>query len=152
MFRYINMPKLVATYLHEFNTNTSGVVSNLYKFIFCLCLPFVSTTFRRARLNALAIAECTVSADQISRVLNKLTGAEILSMVGGEDYMVAYEYESGSESNFCYTTNAEGVPYRDPANSVYMTIRLNDAERDDVDSYLSLLVPFYVQTIITYIS
>lgn len=76
MFRYIDMPKLVAYYLREFSYRRDGTTSTLYQFVFSLCLPFVSKQFRSARLAALAIAECTNSADQIKRLFDKLMGGD----------------------------------------------------------------------------
>ena len=141
MFKYINMPKLVATYLREFSCDAEGRPSALYKFIFCLCLPFVSATFRRARLNALAIAECTNSGEQIKRVLKAITGAEIEYRGGAVDYEVSYGApEDGVEAM---------VSYGDPTNVVVATVQLNDATRSDVEAYLSFLVPFYIKLIIT---
>jgi hypothetical protein len=149
MFRYINMPKLVATYLREFSCDAEGKPSALYKFIFCLCLPFVSATFRRARLNALAIAECTNSGDQIARVLQAITGAEMTYVGGTEDYEVSYDAVGQTMLSFDDTFNEPVVSYGDPRNMVVATIRLNGASRQDVESYLTLLVPFYVNLLIT---
>lgn len=152
MFRYINMPKLVATYLREFSCNAEGRPSALYKFIFCLCLPFVSATFRRARLIALAIAECTDSGDQIARVLKAITGAELSYGDNGTDYEVSYGVpDDGEEAMLTYdgTFNEPIVPYGDPTNVVVATVQLNGANRSDVEAYLSLLVPFYIKLIIT---
>jgi hypothetical protein len=146
------MPKLVATYLREFSCDAEGRPSALYKFIFCLCLPFVSATFRRARLNALAIAECTNSGEQIARVLKAITGAEITYVGGVEDYKVSYGVsEDGIETMLTYdgTFNEPIVPYGDPTNVVVATVQLNGATRFDVEAYLSLLVPFYIKLIIT---
>lgn len=152
MFRYINMPKLVATYLREFSCNAKNEPSILYKFVFCLCLPFVSSTFRRARLIALAIAECTNSGDQITRVLKAITGAEMEIKRNGEDYMVSYNGDGETyENGFIYDGDSEpSVPYGDPVNLVQVDITLNDADESDVLSYLELLVPFYVKLLITW--
>ncbi len=90
------MPRLVAFYLREFSGRADGEVSWLYKFIFCLCLPFVSNTFYRARLIALAIAECTESVAQIDRVLDMITasdssgGATISIERTNEDYLTVF--------------------------------------------------------------
>lgn len=152
MFRYINMPKLVATYLREFSCNAEGRPSALYKFIFCLCLPFVSATFRRARLIALAIAECTNSSDQIARVLKAITGAEISYTGSYTDYEVSYgtpEDGVGAMLTYDGTFNEPIVPYGDPTNAVVATVQLNGATRSDVEAYLSLLVPFYIKLTIT---
>lgn len=153
MFRYINMPKLVATYLREFSCDAEGRPSALYKFIFCLCLPFVSTTFRQARLNALAIAECTNSGDQIARVLKAITGAEIEYVSGVTDYEASYgvpDDEKETLVSYGVPDDGEevGVPYGDPTNVVIATVALNGAARADVEAYLSLLVPFYIKLII----
>lgn len=153
MFKYINMPKLVATYLREFSCNAEGRPSALYKFIFCLCLPFVSATFRRARLIALAIAECTNSGDQIARVLKAITGVEISYTGNGTDYEVSYGVpDDEEEAMVSYGVPNDGeeveVPYDDPTNTVIATVQLNDASRTDVEAYLSLLVPFYIKLII----
>lgn len=154
MFRYINMPKLVATYLREFSCDADSRPSALYKFIFCLCLPFVSVTFRRARLIALAIAECTNSGEQIKRVLRAITGAEITYVGGVTDYEVSYGVpDDGEEAMVSYGMPNDGeevkVPYGDPTNIVIAIVTLNDASRADVETYLSLLVPFYIKLVIT---
>ena len=145
MFRYIDMPKLVAFYLREFSYDAGGNASNLYKFIFCLCLPFVSRTFRRARLIALAIAECTNSQDQITRVLEKITGVsvECTSLDGG--YYMSYN-GTGNAPEFPYGVLSEPlVPYVETPNQLYMYISLNGASEDEVRAYLQLLIPFYVK-------
>lgn len=150
MFRYINMPKLVAFYLREFSTNQAGgSVSILYKFIFCLCLPFLSQTFREARLRALAIAECTNSADQIAKVLNKLTGATLRVESGDEDFYVSYD-ATGEVSDFNYDGTDEQplVPYEPIINFGVLYITLNGASQTDVEAYLRLLIPFYYETTI----
>lgn len=152
MFKYINMPKLVATYLREFSCNADGQPSALYKFIFCLCLPFVSATFRRARLAALAIAECTNSRDQIARVLNAISGAELIYAGSTTEYEVSYGApEDEVEATLTYddTFNAPIISYGDPTNNATVTVRLNGATRTDVEAYLSLLVPFYINLTIT---
>lgn len=143
------MPKLVATYLREFSCDAAGRPSALYKFIFCLCLPFVSATFRQARLNALAIAECTNSGDQIARVLKAITGAEIDYVGGVEDYEVSYDSVGETLLTYDGTFNTPIVPYGDPRNVVIATVQLNGASRSDVEAYLSLLVPFYIKLLIT---
>lgn len=152
MFRYINMPKLVATYLREFSCDAEGKPAMLYKFIFCLCLPFVSATFRQARLNALAIAECTNSGEQIKRVLKAITGAEIEYIGDATDYEVSYGApDDGEEAMVSYGAPDDEeveVPYGDPTNVVIATVTLNGASRADVEAYLSLLVPFYIKLII----
>lgn len=90
------MPRLVAFYLREFSGRADGEVSWLYKFIFCLCLPFVSNTFYRARMIALALAECTESVAQIDRVLDMITasdsssGATISIERTNEDYFTVF--------------------------------------------------------------
>lgn len=151
MFRYINMPKLVATYLHEFNTNASGIVSNLYKFIFCLCLPFVSTTFRRARLNALAIAECTNSGEQIKRVVYKITGAEITFIANDTDYEAPFLGGYSSDGFIYNGVSPTVVPFGSPTNLIVANVSLNNASRQEVESVLYLLVPFYVKLKLNYV-
>lgn len=149
MFRYIDMPKLVAFYLKEFSVQKDGEPSVMYKFIFCLCLPFVSYAFRRARLIALAIAECTNSQDQIQRVLEKITGATIDVIPFSAEYYAAYD---GSDDipQFPYN-NSQGmdnalVPYTPVANAGTFYITLNGASRTEVEGYLPLLIPFYIKT------
>lgn len=150
MFRYINMPKLVATYLREFSCNVAGRPSALYKFVFCLCLPFVSTTFRRARLIALAIAECTNSGDQIARVLYAITGARLEYTGKATDYTVSYDASGQGFTEFFAAEAAPLVPYSDPTNTIIADIYLNGASRSDVEAYLSLLVPFYINVTINW--
>lgn len=144
MFRYIDMPKLVAFYLREFSYDAGGNASNLYKFIFCLCLPFVSRTFRRARLIALAIAECTNSQDQITRVLEKITGVSV-GYTSLDSYYMSYN-GTGNTPEFPYGALSEPlVPYVETPNQLYMYISLNGASEDEVRAYLQLLIPFYVK-------
>ena len=145
MFRYIDMPKLVAFYLREFSYDAGGNASNLYKFIFCLCLPFVSRTFRRARLIALAIAECTNSQDQITRVLEKITGVSVEYTSLDDSYYLSYN-GTGNTPEFPYDALSEPlVPYVETPNQLYMYISLNGASEDEVRAYLQLLIPFYVK-------
>lgn len=93
MFRYIDMPKLVAYYLREFSYRRDGTTSTLYQFVFSLCLPFVSKQFRSARLAALAIAECTNSADQIKRLFDKLMGgdAKLTILSHNNDFLLSWD-------------------------------------------------------------
>lgn len=154
MFRYIDMPKLVAFYLREFSYRADGAPSNLYKFIFSLCLPFVSFTFRKARLNALAIAECTNSQDQITRVLKKITGADMVIDPLSLDYYAPFN-GTGESPDFPYNgsnaaANTPLVLYSPVANAGVITITLNGAPKAEVIAYLELLIPFYIQTTITY--
>lgn len=152
MFKYINMPKLVAFYLREFSTNKRGGVSTLYRFIFCLCLPFLSPTFNRARLIALAIAQCTDSAEQIVRVLNKITGAVMTYERRDDSFYVPYNFDDASAMLSFDGSDATPVaPYGAFPNIVDITIQLNEANADEVLGYLSLLIPFYVKTTITFI-
>lgn len=146
MFKYIDMPKLVAFYLREFSLRTDGTTSNLYKFIFCLCLPFVSAKFRKARLIALAIAECTNSQDQIIRLLETITGATITITPFVDDSMVSYD--GSAEIMMSYDGSAEDDPmvvYEPVANAGIMNIQLNGASKEQVSAYLDLLIPFYVK-------
>lgn len=152
MFKYINMPKLVAFYLREFSINKRGVASTLYRFIFCLCLPFLSPTFNRARLTALAIAQCTDSAEQIVRVLNKITGAVMTYERRDDSFYVPYNFNSRwAMLSFDGSDSTPVAPYGSFPNIVDITIQLNGANADEVLGYLSLLIPFYVKTTITFI-
>lgn len=152
MFKYINMPKLVAFYLREFSINKRGIASVLYQFIFCLCLPFLSPTFNRARLTALAIAQCTDSAEQIIRVLNKITGAVMTYERRDDSFYVPYNFDDPSAMLSFDGSDATPVaPYSAFPNIVDITIRLNGSNADEVLGYLSLLIPFYVKTTITFI-
>lgn len=164
MFRYINMPKLVATYLREFSTDVDGKPSILFKFIFCLCLPFVSSTFRVARLKALAIAECKNSAEQIKRVFNNLTAAKITNIVTLPDYETEFTYERLNSSsttedaeyvrltgfNFDGTDETPEVLYDDTNNVAVIDVQLNGVSQSDVVAYLDLLIPFYVHKILNF--
>lgn len=145
MFKYINMPKLVALYLREFSLRKDGETSVLFKFIFCLCLPFISRTFRKARLIALAIAECTNSQDQITRVLEKITGVSVEYTSLVDSYYMSYN-GTGNTPEFPYGMLSEPlVPYIETPNQLYMYISLNGASEDEVRAYLQLLIPFYVK-------
>lgn len=151
MFRYINMPTLVAFYLREFSLNKLRMPSNLYAFIFCLCLPFISTTFNRARLIALAIAECTNSADQICRVLSKITGATVSVTDRDDNVYVAYSGDDTARFPYSGVEESGSVPYSVTPNVADFTITLNGASATEVLEYLKLLVPFYVKTTVTFI-
>lgn len=144
MFKYINMPRLVAHYLKEFSVRSDGTTSDLYRFMFCLCLPFVFPAFRRARLIALMIAECTNSADQVSRVLFAATGAQIHSIVPG-GAPIAYD-GSGDVPQFAYDGSVDTplVPYGQTPNNNIMYIELGSASLTEVQALLPLLIPFYV--------
>lgn len=145
MFKYIDMPKLVALYLREFSLRKDGETSVLFKFIFCLCLPFISRTFRKARLIALAIAECTNSQDQITRVLEKITGVSVEYTSLDDSYYLSYN-GTGNTPEFPYGMLSEPlVPYIETPNQLYMYISLNGASEDEVRAYLQLLIPFYVK-------
>lgn len=148
------MPKLVAFYLREFSVKSNGEPSLLYKFIFCLCLPFVSQTFRRARLNALAIAECTNSGDQIKRVIEKLTGVTFNIVNLGAEYLTAFD-GSDDVSDFPFNNSSGSdnaiVPFAPESNNIVIYITLNGASKSTVEAYLPLLIPFYVKIDINYI-
>lgn len=144
MFKYIDMPKLVAFFLREFSYRKDGTTSTLYRFVFCLCLPFVSYTFRRARLIALAIAQCTNSRDQITRLLGKITGATATYVTLDENYYLSYN-GAGDTAAIPYNVLTDPImPYATVANSLFMYIQLNGASETEVRQYLQLLVPFYV--------
>lgn len=153
MFKYILMPKLVAFYLKEFSLRKDGSTSDLYKWIFCMCLPFHFNFFRRARLNALMIAECTNSGEQIKKVLFALTGASLGIIAFAESYSTAYG--SGNDApDFAYDfVTGEGalVPYGFVSNAGILAISLNGASRNLVESYLPLLLPFYLDIQIQYL-
>lgn len=173
MFRYIDMPKLVAYYLREFSYRRDGTTSTLYQFVFSLCLPFVSKQFRSARLAALAIAECTNSADQIKRLFDKLMGGDatltilshnndfLLSWDGtGAQPLFPFSYDMKywpSMASLAYTDDPQ-VPYSPSPNLVDLTVTIpsiyDDAKFESVKqtaaAYLQLLIPFYIQTNINY--
>lgn len=159
MFKYINMPTLVAHYLKEFSVRSDTTTSQLYKFIFCLCLPFVSDTFNRARMDALAIAECTTSRDQISRVLNKVTGADVTFIPFRDEFFVGYDGTSDATvEQLLYTVPENVIPTDSPIapfsavpNSGNMLVDLNGYSQAQFESYLSLLIPFYINFKITYV-
>lgn len=111
MFRYIDMPKLVAYYLREFSYRRDGTTSTLYQFVFSLCLPFVSKQFRSARLAALAIAECTNSADQIKRLFNKLMGgdATLTILSYNNDFLLSWD-GTGAEPLFPFSYDMKYWP------------------------------------------
>lgn len=147
------MPKLVAFYLREFSYRSDGSPSLLYKFIFCLCLPFISTTFRRARLIALAIAECTNSKDQILRLLHKLTGATFTLANYDEDFFVVYDNSDDAPPKFAYDGSEDGplIPYTTTINEGTIYVILNGASKEEVEAYYRLLVPFYINYKIQYV-
>lgn len=152
MFKYIDMPKLVALYLREFSLRKDGETSVLFKFIFCLCLPFISRTFRKARLIALAIAECTDSQDQIVRLLKKITGVTVVIVPEYSDYSVQYD-GTGAVPEFAYddTSDTPVIPYDPITNAGSISITLNGASQTEVEGYVSLLIPFYIESHVNYI-
>lgn len=140
------MPKLVAFLLREFSGRSDGSMSTLYKFAFCLCLPFVSQTFRRARLIALAIAECTNSADQISRLINAITGATMTVNQYVDEVFVSYDDTSPLQTPYSYPPTGDPlIPYTPVVNAGEIVITLNGASQSEVQAYLELLLPFYVE-------
>lgn len=153
MFRYIFLPRLVAYYLREFSyypTRATWEGSTLYSFVMCLCLPFISQTFRRARLYALMIAECTNSADQIKRVLNKITGAVLTDdTTFNAPCMIAYNIDSAVQVPYVLSKKTI-IPYSAAVNQTVLHVKLNQATKEEVEAYLSLLIPFYVQYTIIY--
>lgn len=152
MFKYIDMPKLVALYLREFSLRKDGETSVLFKFIFCLCLPFISRTFRKARLIALAIAECTNSQDQIVRLLEKITGVTVEIVPEYSDYHVQYD-GTDEVPEFAYddTSDTPVIPYNPDDNAGGTNITLNGASQTEVEGYVSLLIPFYIESHVNYI-
>lgn len=152
MFKYIDMPKLVALYLREFSLRKDGETSVLFKFIFCLCLPFISRTFRKARLSALAIAECTNSQDQTVRLLEKITGVTVEIVFGYSDYNVQYNgTDEVPEFSYDGTSDTPVIPYNLVANAEGINITLNGASQTEVEGYVSLLIPFYIVLHVNYI-
>ena len=170
MFRYISPAKLVATYLREFSfkerkfevlwdSYTRRVATNLYKFVLCCCLPFVSESFRRARLIALAIAECTDSQDQIKRLVNKITGADMEVRIDDGRYFTTYQGGDAPVSfSFDSTADTPLVPFGGGSPSVEILVYTNEDDEikkqkkiDEVSALLDLLIPFYVSPKITYI-
>lgn len=155
MFRYIHTAKLVALYLREFSykqENGQTVATRLYSFVLCLCLPFVSRAFRHARLIALAIAESTGSADQISRIIKKATRADVSFEDFDDSYYLSYD-GTDAEAQFPYLGLSDPlVPYSVAPNLVVATVRLNGAIQSEVEAYLQLLIPFYVKTTINYVN
>lgn len=152
MFKYIDMPKLAALYLREFSLRKDGETSVLFKFIFCLCLPFISRTFRKARLIALAIAECTNSRDQIVRLLEKITGVTVEIVPEYSDYNVQYDgTDEVPEFSYDGTSDTPVIPYNLVANAGSISITLNGASQTEVEGYVSLLIPFYIALHVNYI-
>lgn len=151
MLKYINMPKLVAFYLKEFSYRRDGTTSDLYWYVYCLCLPFIFPGFRRARMIALAIAECTNSRDQILRILNILTDAEFWIPTPGE-YRTQYSGSAADVPDFGYdgTNEQPLVFYNEGTNESVLHIRLNGASRQEIEAYLELLIPFYINLIIVW--
>lgn len=122
-------------------------MSWLYKFCFCLCLPFVSNTFYRARMIALAIAECTESLAQIQRVLRLITNADITVTSTAGDYILPYGPGADTaDMMYSYTAGDQStvVPYSGAADTATVLVVLNGASRTEVEAYLQLLIPFYV--------
>lgn len=151
MFKYINMPTLVAFYLREFCATKAKSASNLYTFIFCLCLPFLSRTFDRARLIALAIAECTNSADQVCKLLNKITGATVSVTDRDDNVYVAYNGDDTAMFPYNGVDEIGSVPYSVAPNVADFVVTLNGASSSEVLEYLKLLVPFYVKITVTFV-
>lgn len=148
------MPKLVAFYLKEFSVRTDETTSTLYKFVFCLCLPFLIPTFRKARLNALAIAECTNSFRQIARVLNKLTGATVGIVDYNDEYRTYYELIDSDDIDTMFTYDdtdvTPRVPYSPSFNEGVIIVLDGYKSREEVEAYMRLLAPFYVKYEIRY--
>lgn len=155
MFKYIDTPKLVAYYLREFALDKEGNASIIYKFILCVVLPFVSQRFRRARLIALAIAECTQSQDQIVRVLKKIVAFETgldeedvkIDVTTGDEHLYL-SYDKSNDANQQTTYEGEEgdllAPYAEVQNIVTFTV-YDEATLQIVNKYITLLVPFYVK-------
>lgn len=148
------MPKLVAFYLREFSYNKDYEPSILYRFVFCLCLPFVSKHFRDARLVAKAIAECTNSADQIVRVLAVITGANVSISLLYAEFMVLYDgTDNNPDAMIAYQkipNEKANVPYHPENNEGIIYIVPGDVDKPLIEAYLKLLTPFYVKYKIVY--
>ena len=169
MFKYIDTPKLVAFYLREFSATSDWQPSILYKFVFCLCLPFISQRFREARLKALAIAECTQSKDQIVRLLKQLCKQDMynpneveldIEITDPESaYFTSYDGsdDGAGDSNLCFPYGGGNdnaiVPFSYPYNTVEINVydEVTDAQKYALESYIKLLVPFYVKYTIFYL-
>lgn len=149
MFKYIDMPKLVAYYLREFTIRSDDSWSILYRFVMCLCLPFISSTFRRARINALAIAECTNSRDQITKLLNKLTSASVVVDYLSTNAMVPYTPVTGT-AMYAFTPSDPNLRYARVANETVIYVTLNGTPKEEFEAYAQLLIPFYLQMNIVY--
>lgn len=158
MFKYINMPRLVAYYLREFSNhqdpNNSAPFSNLYVFVMCCCLPFFSQTFRTARLNALAIAECTCSQKQVERLLMKLVpNIETVSITKSvEEFLLAFG--TLSDAVIAYDDLTSPLIVYTPAindSKVIITLKgsLSQAAvletKAQILGYLPLLIPFFIK-------
>lgn len=153
MFKYINMPKLVAFYLREFCYNKSGSANLLYRFVFCLCLPFVSSKVRRSRMIAMAIAECTNSADQIVRVLGAITGATVSITALYYEFEIVYDDSEDDVYYFAYDATDEEplVPYYPTENEGIIYVIPNGVDKQEIEAYLKLLTPFYVKYEVVYV-
>lgn len=169
MFKYIDTPKLVAFYLREFSSTSDWQPSILYKFVFCLCLPFISQRFREARLKALAIAECTQSKDQIVRLLKQLCKQDMydpneveldIEITQPTDaYSTTYDANDMGvwDSNRCFPYGGGNdnpiVPFGYPYNTVEINVydEVTDAQKYALEAYLKLLIPFYVKYTIFYL-
>lgn len=150
------MPKLVAFYLKEFSARTDGTPSNMYKFIFCLCLPFVSNTFNDARMGALGVAECTTSRDQITKLLKKLTGADVTFEDYTGEFMCGYDgTNDASVVQLPYDNSSSAdapiAPFYPVTNAGNILVDLHGYGQSQFESYISLLIPFYINFSITYV-
>lgn len=102
---------------------------------------------------ALAIAECTTSRDQIARLLNKITGADVTFVDYTAEFMVGYDgTEDATVTQLPYdgSDDVAVAPYSPVPNAGNMAVALNGYGQDQFASYLSLLLPFYINFQVTY--
>jgi hypothetical protein len=102
---------------------------------------------------SLSIAECTQSRDQITRLLKKITGADVTFQDYTGEFMVGYD--DSNDANVIQIPYGSGadvaeVPYYPVANAGNMVVALNGYGQEQFESYLSLLIPFYINFQITY--
>lgn len=153
--RYIHTARTVATLLREHCTARDGTVSTFYKFVFCLCLPFMSLKWYDEIAKAYVLASCTQSREQIFRVIELFTGATLSYSRSVETHMVSMDgsaqglrvtMDGTADANF----NVGAIPYFGVPNQEVMEIQLNGADTKEVERLLALLIPFYVNIKIVY--
>jgi len=103
---------------------------------------------------ALGIAECTQSRDQIARLLNKITGADVTFVAYTGEFMVGYDGTSDGtviQLPYRHGLDVAIAPYIPVPNAGNMEVALNGYGQAQFESYLSLLLPFYINFQLTYI-